>query len=301
MHVEFDQNEKMVRRFMESSFEHEQVAMESIDPEFKRMVSGWHEDFAENHAEKARFVGRRFRNWGDLLDACRSAWGEGIDTIQQMVDEIKNETMPKPKSRKRRGAWSSEEGDEFDLDRLQRGTPYWRTTQRESASGAQEVTILVQVGGNCGTSSLDLLWQGAAAIAVAEILEEVGFQVQLLGASRTERSWIAKVKGKQQIVGHVDVIELKKSGDVIDRSSLANAVSGWHYRTIHFADAARKRPAPGVVVTEVRTGLGHSESLTSGDIEFATMAKPFVIQDCYSRREATDKAKRILNNIAQAD
>ena len=301
MHVEFDKKESVVRRFMDSSFEHEQLAMESIAPEFKSIVSEWHEDFASNHVKRSKFVGRSFRTWGDLLDACRSAWGEGIDTIQQMIDEIKNETMPKPKSRKRRGAWSSDEGEELDLDRLQLGKPYWRTTQRESASGAQEVTILVQVGGNCGTSSLDLLWQGAAAIAVSEILEDAGFQVQLLGASRTEDAWSAKVDGKTEDVHHVDVIELKRAGDVIDRSSLANAVSGWHYRTIHFADAGQKRPAPGVVVKRVHSGLGYSERLTKADIAFATTAKPFVIQDCYSRREAVDKARQIVGNIARAD
>ncbi len=91
--------------------------------------------------------------------------------------------------------------------------------------------MIVNVGGNCGTRHRNLLWRGAAAVALTRLLEEAGYRVELWAAVKVTRVWQRKDKFDTAVM---DAVCLKRAGDPLDESTLISAVSGWFFRTVTF-------------------------------------------------------------------
>ena len=174
------------------------------------------------------FIGRDIKTWFAARSACSSIWRQGDEIISGMLAELGRVDLPKPKCRKRRRHWSEDNGGEVDYDRLRIGQPFWRESRREQHTGSQFVTIVVDLGANCGVKADKILWRGAAAVVLAKLLEEAGYRVELWGCFRASGMYHV---GPRDIFSAVC---LKRPQEPLDIQSLTIAVSGWFFRTVGF-------------------------------------------------------------------
>lgn len=177
---------------------------------------------------RAKFVGRGFSSWYEVMQAARTTYKPDMDRFDQMMEQLRDAELPRPSSLKRRGLWSEEAGDEVDVDRLRRGAPYWRTTRRDHRPGPVSATILTNISTPCFRKSDTILWRGAAGVCLTHILEQAGYRVELWAVNNA-------TTGYQNGDGAAQAVCLKRPSDPLDASGLITAVSGWFFRTMFFA------------------------------------------------------------------
>ena len=231
------------------------------------------------------FVGRLFRSRDEVYDAARAPWPEGVAIIDRMVRELESEDLPKPKSRRRRPRFREDDGDELDYDRLRSGQSFWRQCQRESHRGPQTVTIVIDLNANHTVSHENIMWRGAAAIAMTKILEEAGFRVVLWTVHCANRLYADST-------GHCHAVCLKRAGDPLDIATFASAVSGWFYRSLMFH-------AKGINGRVARRSGGDPRRPWMYEVaEFTHDPNAIVISGAYSESMAVWLAKRALKKLA---
>jgi hypothetical protein len=159
----------------------------------------------------------------------RAPWPAGMDVVENFARRLRDVELPQLKERRRRLRFGEDHGDEVDLDRLRAGQPYWRLSVREDYSGPTEVTVVADLTAPRAVGADDVLWRGAAAVALTKILEEKGYAVELWAVEGAAHHYPECMKDTTVAV------RLKRPGDVLDVSTLTNVVSGWYYRTLFFA------------------------------------------------------------------
>lgn len=178
-----------------------------------------------SHWGNEDFVGRYFTQWSDVVKATRLLWAHGVQTVDKMAEELVRSDIPTPKDRRRRLRFNEYDGDEVDLDRLRAGQPFWRCSARETVDGPVTINVFVDTTTPCDEDHSNILWRGAAGIALAIVMESVGYRVRLWCVQGSEG-----YHDKRQFTGTL----LKEADQPLDKSTLANAVSGWFYRTVTF-------------------------------------------------------------------
>lgn len=177
---------------------------------------------------RSSWVGREFKELEQARKAAVELWENGMDVLAMFVERLSKIELPQLKSKKRTTTYSDTEGDEIDMDRMAQGLPYWKKTTREDTTGPAEVTVVIDTTTSSGYDPDDILWRGAAAIALTKILEEKGYVVEL---------WV--VNGSYLFINQrfpvMTACCLKKTSDPLDTATLVNMVSGWLYRTITFS------------------------------------------------------------------
>lgn len=242
-----------------------------------------------------KWLGRDLKTWAQVEAASRSAWDEGLAVIDRMLADLADAEMPRPKSRRRRTRFSQDNGDELDYDRLRDGRDYWRTSRRENTHGPSTITIVANVGANANVNHEDILWRGAAAIALATRLEEAGYRVEIWAGWRSAhlRSTKRNPKRKRDYdVTGVAAICLKRPDDPVDPSTLVAAVSGWFFRTVFFK-------ATSVGEKVVKQGLGYARELTPTDLDEITPDQNRVcINKAFTYEEAIGEVRNVLRQIS---
>jgi len=177
--------------------------------------------------KSAGFVGERLPTFKSAEKRSKRDWAEGMCVLQQYTDRLLKERLPELKSHKRQVRFSEDQGDEIDYDRLRAGQPYWRTVEREVTEGPTEVTIVIDTSTEAYRSSHDILWRGAAALALAKILEEKGYVTEIWVTNGTRLY-------QRNRTPVMTACCLKRCSDPLDVSTLINTVAGWFYRTFTF-------------------------------------------------------------------
>ena len=174
------------------------------------------------------FTGRDGLNtWDNTSNATRDEWVSGLQTLGKFVEDLKKADLPPIKSKKRRMEFS-DEGDEVDYDKMMSGNPeFFKTCVREESDGPTTVTIVIDTTTPANRQSEDILWRGAAAIALTILLEDRGYTVELWCVNGS-KLWGGKNTGV------MTAFCLKKTSDPLDYSTLVNTVSGWFYRSVTF-------------------------------------------------------------------
>lgn len=170
------------------------------------------------------FVGREFDSWDDVKDAVNSSWKQGMDVLEQYIDRLCKSNLPEIRSHKRQIKFNMEDGDEVDLDRLRSGQDYWRLSHREATIGETTATIFVDTTTMCSEDWRNILWRGAAAIALTKILEDKGYTTEVWSVCGSRL--YARHAGRNVMTACC----LKRPHDPLDVSTLINLVSGWFYR-----------------------------------------------------------------------
>ena len=231
------------------------------------------------------WVGRDFTSWQDVYSSARQPWDEGVEIVERMVAELESIGLPKPKSRKRKSRFSEDDGDELDYDRLRTGQAFWRRCQRENMAGPQTVTLVVDVSTRGSVAHEDILWRGAAAIAITKVLEEAGFRVEL---------WMARCSNKygRDGLGTVVGVNLKRAGDPLDIATLIAAVSGWFFRSVVIKSET-------IHATPRNHGLGNPRMPTEAErLEITGTPDSVLVANVYDEYAATWLAKSIIKRLA---
>lgn len=176
------------------------------------------------------WVGRKLDSWEHVKEACVQEWKEGLDIIEGMlyeIDKLKH-TLPPPVDRRRRRVWSPDDGDDLDLDRLRSGQDYWQKCQRVTTRAPAPVTIISSMSTSCYRSAESVMWRGAAAIVISDLLEKSGYRVDLWSCDCVTGGLSRSRYGDSQFIG----IRLKDTQMPLDISSVVNGTSGWFFRTV---------------------------------------------------------------------
>jgi len=174
------------------------------------------------------WVGRSVYNTRHAIELARQDWPEGIRMFEGLMEQARHFDIPRPASIRRTAKWSEDHGDDFDLDRYRNGQEYWRTTERSFRPGPTIKTIIVNNGMLANVNTIAVTWRGVAATVLTELLEGAGYRVELYSARQAEGSY---TDGKD----HGSLVNLKRSSDPLDRSTLLNSLSGWFFRTLYLS------------------------------------------------------------------
>jgi hypothetical protein len=244
--------------------------------------------FDHANAEHSSFTGRRFADWSAVWQATQTAWQDGIAVLERMLAEISDAVLPKPVSRKRKSQFREDDGDELDYDRLRTGQAFWRTTRRTNTKGPATITVLVDVCANARVNHTDILWRGAAAIALTKILEQAGYRVELWAVEKTRGLW-----GARGEIDGMQAVCLKRPSDVLDCSTLIGAVSAWFFRTVLFrVDCCGQH--------QIDSGLGHHAVPNSNDLDEITPDRNrHLVADAFTYDAAVAKVRQVLNTLTQ--
>jgi hypothetical protein len=237
-------------------------------------------------ASRSTFIGRAFTDWSDVKAKIGETWPEGLDEVQWMLFELRKATLP-PITCQRRRPRFADAGDEVDLDRLRAGQECWRTTRRESVAGPQTFCLIADMGTPGSKDSMDVLWRGAVAIVLADLLEAQGHRVEVWSACRQAEAF-------RNGAGSFQAVCLKRADQPLDISTVTNAVSGWCYRTLFFQERAAEPRA------WVNDGMGYPVPLTELAPAVATLvgnARPITVADVWSKADAVELATRTLETI----
>lgn len=201
---------------------------ELVTESFQKLRGGRYANSGWDILGHGHWAGAYFSTWQDVLKKTENVWTEGMERYSKMLEKLRELELPKPVNIRRRGVWSEEGGDEIDVDRLRRGVPYWRTTHRDHRPGPVSKTIVTNLSTAAIVRHEDILWRGAAAVCLTELLEQAGYRVELWAANHVRKGYENGDNGLQAVC-------LKRPSDPLDTSTLVNCVSGWFFRTAIFA------------------------------------------------------------------
>ena len=238
------------------------------------------------------FVGRKLDSWDDAYEAAHTEWAEGIEIVERFVKELEDVSIPELRSHKRRVKFNEDDGDELDYDKLLAGNmQFWRKSEREASTGSTEVTIFVDCGANASVSSRDILWRGAAGIALTKILEEKGYKVELWMTNTTAGLYRKEDKRVTTLC------RMKACSDPLDVSTLTNEVSGWFFRSTLFAlywtmcAHVGKRP---------NSSLGHQTIARQSDLDLVSQDDLRIYSaGVFTFDAAADMIRRELTRICE--
>lgn len=184
----------------------------------------------KSEQEWQSWTGEYLPTWMHVKDRNHKATPEALEMLDAARQRIKDSIeLPEMKSRKRKRTLHETEGD-LDVERYLSGdVNIFEHTKREVTQGKQEVTIVIDVGTNWSVDPKNIFWKGAAGLLIAEICEEKGYTTEVWGCSTTSGSCEA-LDGRRLMVG----VPLKTFQDPFDAATMANALSGWFFRTVNF-------------------------------------------------------------------
>jgi hypothetical protein len=243
-------------------------------------------DCVAHPGTRSKFIGRRFADWAAVKAALDQPWADGLDEVQWMLFELRQVALPPVTCQKRLPRFA-DQGDEVDYDRLRGGQDCWRTMRRESAAGPKTFCVVAAMTTPGNKPSLDVLWRGAVAIVLADLLEAQGHRVELWAAHRTGRAYRDGSDNFQAAC-------LKRADEPVDIATLTNAVSGWCYRTVWFQDMASE---PRSTTT---SGLGHCVAISERDPavqDLAGGADLIVIDGIWTKDAARAFAARTIETL----
>lgn len=264
-------------------FESQQEQMEEVSKVLTRYPHATGNPLEQ--VRRASFTGRKFHSWQHVQQAMGEVWVEGMQTYESMMSELQGEHLPAPQSIRRKRRWSEEDGDEVNVDRLMRGQAYWDQSHRDHRPGPLNVTLITDVATSACVNHMDILWRGAAAVLLTELLEKAGYRVEMWAAT-----WC--LNSHRNGRGTLIATNYKRSGDPLDVSTLINGISGWSYRIVYFGSYHCSNSEPC-------NGLGNIQSLRKIQKEITPDEQTILVEDIWSRHAAVDWVKTRLETMFQ--
>ena len=270
-------------------------SLDEVQSAVRERVEGHERNYHMSFAGRRWVTGsdlKPFTGWdgkGGLTTQINSAWPKGMAKVESMLKELRGAVTQKPRSRRRRRSWSADTGDDICLERLRAGREeFWRHTERKNTDAPTTVTVIVNVAANSDKESTEILWRGAAAICLTELLQEAGYNVELWVAYKAGNVF---TNGTDSLVG----IRAKEASHPANRSALVNAVSGWFFRTIGFGS---EQLADKKLKLTARSSLGHASTVRDEDRERITPDTAAVVVDgAWSLERAIDTVREKLTEM----
>lgn len=232
-----------------------------------------------------------FRRRKDAEQLIDYGWQEGTErgsaislSLDGVVDAVE--------AIRRRPTWG-DSGDSLDVDRALRGD--WDIAFQSSANlrtnGTKIVTIIGAFGGNCNRTTEELFWNGVQIAVVTDILENAGYQCEVIGANNTRHY-------KDDTTGFCGVTA-KRAGDPVRIDQLISVFAhAGVFRTIGFEMIVR-------TPTIVRPGLGTSRmsiaDLTHSVRKLEQMGAipegAVIIGEAFSQKDAIKNIRATLDAV----
>lgn len=167
------------------------------------------------------YPGRVGKGWKKFEDFLHSPWPEAFKRVEWVQDKVMKEHMPTPKSMKRKARWNDVDG-EVDIDRAMTGEfDFYRKVQREKVTGPTHIALVTNLDSSANVNPSGLFFRSTAAIAATDILENLGYSVEIWVWCRGER--VFPEPDSNQFVG----VQVKSTGDPIDKNALCDTLSAW--------------------------------------------------------------------------
>lgn len=234
---------------------------------------------------KFDYPGRKASNWNDVMEFIKTPWPEAERMIQSVLNQIDRKDLPIPKSVKRKRTWNEDSG-EVSVDRALGGdSMLFQEARRQSTNSPTTVTILANLE-TATRTKLGVYWRSATAIAVIDILEELGYSCELW-------VWCA---GQNVYRGdypnQFTAALLKEAGDPLNISSMCDTLSEWFtiygiFNTFAAAKSASTRSLGG---GRLRIGKWIKHLQTSG-------AMKVQIPIVFSPSRAIEAVKTVLDQV----
>lgn len=167
------------------------------------------------------YPGRKGKGWDAHVAFIGTPWPIAMKCIDMVQDAIRKENMPTPKSRKRKGFWSDIEG-EVDVPRALSGEPeLFRNIKRQQRVGPTNISLVTNLDSPGSCNSTGLFYRSIVCIAVADILEELGYSTEII-------TWcygyaVFPAPYDRQFT----VCRVKEAGNPIDKTALCDSLSAW--------------------------------------------------------------------------
>ena len=187
-----------------------------------------------------------------FLSELESPQQELLDAIERLKEQLLVD-VPMPMGRRRRIKRGCDCGDEIDADRwLMRNPDCWERSEQQHVPSRQ-VTIGCNLSIHAGARPKNLLYRGAAALALADVLTERGVNVEVV-------AFYSSKKRTGTVRRAVEKVRIKRSDAPMDVGSLAFAMCeiAW-FRVVGALGGTRTMPGG------YREGLGYPQSLPPPD------------------------------------
>ena len=153
---------------------------------------------------------------------------------------------------------------------------------------------MVDVCGACSVNPQDLLWRGAAAIALTKRLEQAGYRVELWAVQKVRGLWADRSKGAGFNTGGLNAVCLKRPSEPLDTSTLISAVSGWFFRTVFFR-------AMCLGTWRIAAGLGRVSPINQIDLDQITPDRNrMLIAEAFSYNAAVELIRSKLTELTNS-
>lgn len=223
----------------------------------------------------------------ELNRRLKEGWPEGSERLLQLATR---EINPQSIRRRRERA---DQGAELDIHAVYRGdlSRAWMRTRRRQGSGVRSVSIVVNLGDNCGANADEMFWRGAAALKLADALTQSGYSVAILGAEGVHRYF----GGKQNVLTQFVSIKDEDQPLDVDRLAALTAMPGY-FRTAMFAGICYHADQKG---EEVDWGLGSNDAdaISRGMKLLPVPQTAFVQGNINSKQAAEEWIDSVLNSI----
>lgn len=165
-----------------------------------------------------------------ILEKTFGGAAEQRDIVDRLSKKIQ---LPRLAGIRRRKVWS-DLGSEVSMTRLYEGSDrFWRGSKAaySPAGGMTSVEVLVQVSAAWHRTPDQIMWRGAAALALADALTEAGYSTAILGVCSTHDLFRGDPypKENRRGVSHI-TIPVKGWGDPINIGALAIMIFPFYLR-----------------------------------------------------------------------
>lgn len=254
---------------------------EFIDGEFREWGRGKklrdsHGDDEVGTAEKTR---QKNLSWFGAEHSAEAAarafkgWPEGAEQVRSMMSDV---DAPPPASLRRK-INRGDQGDELDIHSVYRGSldRAWTRRRRLNTRSRMSVRLVATIGGSNMQKHEEMFWRGAAVAKLAELLEESGYRVELVGAHQ------------QFVDGHdtstYSTFIVKDAASPLDLEQVAGVLCNagfartWGFRDAYAICEHKLRDTVREPQYEIQRVLGKTRRVPTGKVVVATLlARSFV-------------------------
>jgi len=184
-------------------------------------------DWKAAHIHNKEHLGKEILSWSDVPSAFNTVERQDKTMFNNVLTKIRGAIDVQPMCVKRKLRWDDSEGD-IDLDRALSGEPeFYGQHKRVTSRSADPITIIASVSAPVYMKPEDIFWSGAATCCVIDMIEEAGYQTEVIVCSGSENVY-EDYTFKHQFSS----MKIKGEGDPLDVDSIINATSPWFFRTV---------------------------------------------------------------------
>lgn len=182
------------------------------------------------------FGPKGFNTFSDVQKAVNKGWPDGVKKARKLGKDIE---VPPVKSIRRRRI-RGDRGDTLDIHAVNSGAfdKAWTRRGKRETSAPPQLTMAVNLTANYTIKATALYWRGAAALKLAEMLEDSGYSLEIWAFDSTSKAFGENSSNKNR-----NAYLLKESGQQIFANSLISTIGlagffrGYGFKAINLINA----------------------------------------------------------------